>query len=304
MADATMSASRHRPSLRHRLEAVLAGLFLALFRQLSIASASGFAGVVARTIGPHVGVSRRARTNLARAMPDLSRTDIDRIVRNMWDNLGRVAGEMPHLDAFEITASASAPGQIEVVGQRHLDEALNRETPLLMFAGHIANWDIQALTTYKLAADLSVVYRSANNPLVDEMIKRMRGPLASDTIPKGTSGARQLIRLMQQGRPAGMLVDQKMNDGIAVPFFGRPAMTAPALAQLALRFNATVLPVHCERLGGARFRVTFEAPLPLPKTGDRTADTLTLMTQVNRRLENWIRQRPEQWLWLHRRWPD
>jgi KDO2-lipid IV(A) lauroyltransferase len=101
-----------------------------------------------------------------------------------------------------------------------------------------------------------------------------------------------------------LLVDQKLNDGIAVPFFGRPAMTAPALALLALHFDCTVLPARVERLHGAHFRLTIEPPLSLARTGNRTADAAALMTEVNRTLERWIRHRPDQWFWLHRRWPD
>jgi KDO2-lipid IV(A) lauroyltransferase len=101
-----------------------------------------------------------------------------------------------------------------------------------------------------------------------------------------------------------MLADQKMNDGIALPFFGRPAMTAPALAVLALRFDCDVLPARVERLAGARFRLTVYPPLPLPRSGDHHADVAMLMILVNQTLESWIRDRPEQWFWLHRRWPD
>jgi len=100
-----------------------------------------------------------------------------------------------------------------------------------------------------------------------------------------------------------MLVDQKMNNGIAVPFFGRPAMTAPALAQLALRFDCPVVPARVVRLNGAHFQLIVYPPLEVAKTGDREHDTLTLMTQVNTMIEGWIRERPEQWLWLHNRWP-
>ena len=101
-----------------------------------------------------------------------------------------------------------------------------------------------------------------------------------------------------------MLADQKMNDGIAVPFFGRPAMTTSALASLALRFECDVLPARVERLGGAHFRLTVFPPLSLARSGDHHADVDTLMARVNETLEVWIRDRPEQWFWLHRRWPD
>jgi KDO2-lipid IV(A) lauroyltransferase len=101
-----------------------------------------------------------------------------------------------------------------------------------------------------------------------------------------------------------MLVDQKMNDGITVPFFGRPAMTAPAIARLGLRFQCPLLPIRVERLQGARFRLTVLPALDIVDTGDAAADVLSTMTRVNAVIESWVRARPEQWLWLHRRWPD
>jgi KDO2-lipid IV(A) lauroyltransferase len=101
-----------------------------------------------------------------------------------------------------------------------------------------------------------------------------------------------------------MLIDQKMNDGIAVPFFGRPAMTATALALLALRHDCVVVPARILRLKGAHFRVILEPPVELPRSGNAAADRLALMTRVNAIVEAWLREKPEQWLWLHRRWPD
>ena len=89
-----------------------------------------------------------------------------------------------------------------------------------------------------------------------------------------------------------------------MPFFGRDAMTAPALAQFALRFDCPVVPMRAERTNGARFHIRFYPPLDMPRTGDRQADTLAIMTEVNRIIEGWVRERPEQWLWLHRRWGD
>ena len=102
-----------------------------------------------------------------------------------------------------------------------------------------------------------------------------------------------------------MLVDQKMNDGIAVPFFGRDAMTAPALARLARRFDCIVVPARVERLEGAHFRLDLRAAAAgAARAATPHADALALMTAVNATIERWIRARPEQWFWLHRRWPE
>ena len=134
------------------------------------------------------------------------------------------------------------------------------------------------------------------------MITRFRGD-AGELIPKGAVAARRAIAMLRRGGHLTMLADQKMNDGIPVAFFGRPAMTSSALAALALRFECDVLPARVERLVGAHFRLTVFPPLPLPRSGDHHADVAALMARVNETLEAWIRDRPEQWFWLHRRWP-
>ena len=123
-------------------------------------------------------------------------------------------------------------------------------------------------------------------------------------IPRGAEGARRALALMRKGEHLGMFVDQKLNDGIPVPFFGRDAMTAPALARFALKFDCPVVPVRVERLHGSCLRITHYPPIDLPRTGDRQADVAATMAKVNAVIEGWVRERPEQWLWLHNRWPD
>ena len=121
--------------------------------------------------------------------------------------------------------------------------------------------------------------------------------------PKGPIGARGALAHLSRGGYLGMLVDQKMNDGIPVKFFGRTAMTAPALGTLALRFRCPVIPGRIRRVGPARLRLEVEPSLTLPDSGDRTADIATVMRMVNVILERWISDEPGSWLWLHRRWP-
>lgn len=147
-------------------------------------------------------------------------------------------------------------------------------------------------------------YRAPDNPLLDAELRRMREDSAAlPLFPKGSKGARQALRHLSGGGVLGMLVDQKLNKGISLPFLGHPAMTAPALAELALRYRCPVVPGYTQRIGPGRFRVVVEPPLPLPDSGDTDADIRSLMLAVNGRIEAWIRGNPRQWLWLHRRYP-
>jgi len=269
------------------------------FTLLSLDSASAVGGALARRVGPFLRVSRHARRNISRAFPELSKTEIANVVASMWDNLGRVAAEYPHLQKIRVFKPG---GRIETHGFEHVDRAVAAGRRIIFFSGHIANWEIGMLAGVQYGISVAQIYRASNNPLMDRMIARFRGN-RGEFIPKGARGARRAIAALRRGTHLGLLADQKMNDGIPVPFFGRLAMTAPALAVLALRFDCDVLPLRVERLDGARFRVTVFPP-PLPRSGEPHADAAALMAQVNTTLEAWIRHRLEQWLWLHQRWPD
>ncbi len=272
-------------------------------RRLSPVTCSNLGGRTARLLGPRLPVSRIADRNLSQALPGLSAAARRRIIGGVWDNLGRNVLEMPHLASF--TRTATGPG-FEVRGEQHLARLQDRGRPALFFSGHLGNWEMVLPIAAALGIAVSGFYRAASNPEVDRAIQAMRLGALGDRVSmfaKGASGARAALTHLGKGGALGLLVDQKMNDGIAVPFFGRDAMTAPALAQLALRFDAPMVPVRVVRLGPCRFRMVCEAPLAVRRTGDRTADVLAIASAMNGTLERWIREDPSAWLWLHRRWP-
>lgn len=287
--------------IAHPLEAVAAYGFAALCRALPLDTASNLGGWIGRTVGPRLPGTRTARRNLTRAFPERTPAEIDAIVTGMWDNLGRTMAEYPHLDAL---GEFGPGGRTELVGGEHIHTMRDDGTAGILVSGHLANWEVQSVVSRKLGLELALVYRAPNNPIVDRLLTDLRGAATGTHVPKGPDGARALIRILGNGGHVGMLIDQKMNDGIAVPFFGRDAMTAPAAAQLALRAGIPIRPARTERLGGARFRITVLPPLEPPATGDRNADVRIVMQRLNDLLESWIRERPEQWLWVHRRWPD
>jgi KDO2-lipid IV(A) lauroyltransferase len=292
------SGEQAKVSARHLFDAAVLMLVYAGFRVLPTDLASALGGWLGRTIGPRIRVSRRARRNLARAMPDLAPAQTERIVRAMWDNLGRTVGEFAHIKRI-----ADTPERVEVINEAGLDCLRVDGRAGILFSGHLGNWEILTHLARRFGVDYAQVYRAPNNRIVDWFVRRMRGVPAEMQVPKGSSGARRALAVLRRGGRLGMLVDQKMNDGIAVPFFGHAAMTAPALAEFGLRYRCPLVPVRVERVGGCRFRITVHPPLALPDSGDRAADVHTTMATVNALLEDWIRARPEQWLWLHRRWP-
>jgi len=295
--------SAPKVTLLHLLEATLIAGFIRLVRWMDVERASDLFGWIARTFGPLLPVNKVGDTNLRLAMPELDAKARTLVLRGVWDNLGRTVAEFPHLGALSETTSG--PG-FEVVNREMMLALASGEAPVVVVGGHLANWEVGPLVMTRLGLRLGFFYRAASNPVVDGVILRLREDAYRGVFPgfaKGASGARQAVAFLLRGGHLGMLVDQKLNNGIEVPFFGHPAMTAPAAATFALRLNAKIIPAHVQRIGRVRYRATFEPPLELPSTGNREQDAATVTLTINQRLEAWIREAPEQWLWLHRRWP-
>jgi KDO2-lipid IV(A) lauroyltransferase len=285
--------------ISHPMQGFGAYVLYWFFSAMPIAMASNFGGWLMRKIGPKLGQSKKARANLVRAFPEKSAAEIENIIAGMWENLGRSVAEIPHLHKLK-------PGgkHIEIVGAENGLATKDDGKAGLFFTGHIGNWEVSMCIATVLDMEMMSVYRAPDNPWVDNLFMRARKTFRGELVKKGPEGARKLTRFLKDGGHACMLVDQKMADGIAVPFFGRDAMTAPALAQFAVKYDAPIIPVRVERLGGVNFRMTFYPELKFEKSGDRHADILAIMTDVNATMESWIRERPEQWLWVHRRWPS
>jgi KDO2-lipid IV(A) lauroyltransferase len=283
--------------LRHGIEGC--GVYLAwgLFAVLPLDGASALGGWLARSIGPRVKTSNRARRNLRRAFPEKTDGEIEAILVQVWDNLGRVVAEFPHLPRI-------AAERVEIEGGEHVAALRDDGRPGFIVSAHFGGWELTCALASRQGLPVHAIYRAANNPWVERLFRRGRGQIAAGVIPKGASGARKTLQVLNSGGHIGMLVDQKMNDGIAVPFMGRDAMTAPAIARLALKFRCPIVAGRIERIGGAHFRATLEPPVPLPDSGDRQRDVIEVMTRLNATVERWVRSNPGQWLWLHRRWPD
>ena len=289
-----------------RAEAAFVRLVFWLLRALGPASASNAAGAVARLIGPLLPVSRIAHDNLRAAMPELDRAQRRRIVRGVWDNLGRTVGELPHLG--DLRPSEAGPG-FELVGQAHL-AGLAEPGAAVFVSAHIGNWEAMLPLGAAFGVRCAGFYRAAANPGVDAAIMQWRqramirlGGAAAPMFAKGAAGARGAAAHLARGGYLGLLMDQKLNDGVQASLFGMAAMTAPAAASFSLHFRAPFLMGHVERVGPARLRLVVHPPLPMPNTGSRRGDIAALTQAMNDVFEGWIRERPDSWLWLHRRWP-
>jgi KDO2-lipid IV(A) lauroyltransferase len=299
---------RHYP-LSKRLLQGLEGFALVLLwlpvRLMPIDWASAMGGWVSRRLGPMLPVSRVGRYNLKRAFPEKSDAEIERILRGVWDNLGRYALEYPHLKRiWDYEVGDERPGRIEAVGVEQFMSLRDDRKPALIFACHLANWELLPVAAARHGLPVTVLYKPPNNPIAAEMLERIRRDAMGELLSTGVHSAVAAVEVIEKGGHLGMLVDQHSRFGPVVPFFGNPIRAAPLLAKLARRYQCPLHGARVERLGGARFRATLTPPLEIPMTDDITADVEAIMTNVTAIIEGWVRERPEQWLWLHRRWRD
>lgn len=298
-----------RHNFTQQAEALLVKALVCLLSALPVATASRLGGTIAGFIGPFLAVSRKVGDkNLRLAMPDLSVLERRDIIRQVWRNLGQTVAELPQLTALSERPDGSAKAGYTLEGwEENAAPYLEPGKPALFFTGHLANWEIMPIVACSRGVDFGFMYRAASNPIVDEALKNIRQRGYSRPVkmfPKGAAGGKAAYAHLSRGGVLGLLVDQKLDTGLSVPFFGRPAMTMDALASFALRFRCPVLPIHVKRLGPAQLKVIFDPPLVLPQTGDKQADILALTNEMNQTLERWIRAKPGDWLWLHKRWPS
>ena len=296
-------SDKRRPlgqDLLWRAEALGFDLFIGVVRLLGVDAASAFGGWLGRTAGPLSGAHKVAARNLKLAFPDKDEAWRAAMLKAQWDGLGRTFAEFPLMDKI-----LPSTGRVEVVNQQRLFQIAAEKTPVVFVSGHLSNWEVMPAAIVDSGVVCEMTYRAANNPYVDERIKASRFRYGVRLFaPKGGDGARELLEGMKQGKSVALMNDQKFNNGVEGLFFGHPVRTAPGPSRLALRFGTVLQPMSVQRTKGARFRAVVHDPIHLPNTGDRTADIEAGVKLINAFMEERIRERPEEWFWVHRRWPN
>jgi KDO2-lipid IV(A) lauroyltransferase len=206
---------------------------------------------------------------------------------------------MPHLAKLHPYDS----GRIEVVNAGRLDAIRENGKPVVFFAGHVGNWEHLSPAIVNRGVPCHITYRMLNNPHIDEMIAKSRFSTGIRLLtPKG-AGTRDLMRALSKGLSVALMNDQKFNQGLAVPFFGYEAMTAQGPTRLAMKYKTVLQPMSVLRTGPARYKVTVFDPMP-PTTGnDEKAAIFDTVLRVNQFVEARVREAPDQWFWMHHRWP-
>lgn len=285
--------------LRYGLEGIVVYILFFIFRFMPVDWASAVGGFLGREIGPRLASSRKAVRNIEYALPTLSADERCEIVRGMWDNLGRIFAEYPHLAYLSAERTSIEP----IERKEYLEHT---DQNIVFIGAHIGNWEVNAASQYmQMDKSIDLTYRAPNNPFVDRLLYNARtlGQKMNAHAKSRTAG-RKIIQTLSAGKSVGFLVDQKYNEGLAIPFFGYPAMTNPVFVQLAQKFECPIVPVRCLRLPGRRvkFKMIIEESLQTFNDDGTKRPIDNILMDVHKVLERWITQTPEQWLWLHRRW--
>jgi KDO2-lipid IV(A) lauroyltransferase len=241
-----------------------------------------------------------ALANLARAFPSRSAAENAQVCRGMFVHFGRLLFE---LIRFSSLTQEQMLASVEVEGQDHVDQAYRQGKGVLYFTGHFGYWEIQAIAFALHAEPISVVARPLDNPHLHAMLEQIRTCTGNAVIYR-QGGLRRVLRDLQNNKGVAMLIDQHLHsDAVSVEFFDRPAATTSALAALALRTGAAVIPVFAFPLPGGRYRLIYDRPVPPPATPgpDAIQEFTQRCTDV---LEMYVRRHPELWLWMHRRWRE
>jgi KDO2-lipid IV(A) lauroyltransferase len=262
-------------------------------------------GRITRLIGPMMREQKIGRANLTAAFPEKSPAEIEAILSGVWDNLGRVGAEFAHLDQiWEHDPARPEDSRIEIEKRSYeLFTQLRLDgKPALIFASHLANWELPALAAVAHGLDAAILYRRLNVGSADRIVQDMRAVKMGTLIPAGHDAPLKLAEALKNGQHVGMLVDQYLTNGVEVTFFGRKTRANPMLARLLRQIECPIHGVRIIRLPGHRFRAELSEEVKPVRDAAGQIDIQGTMQAVTSVIEGWIREYPDQWLWLHRRW--
>ncbi|MBV8509852.1 MAG: lipid A biosynthesis lauroyl acyltransferase [Xanthobacteraceae bacterium] len=278
-------------------------LLLRGVRRLDRVKVSNFAARLMRNVGPLLPEHRIGRANLKAAFPEKSDAEIEAILRGVWDNIGRVTVEFAHIDRlaegdpWHRTFIDYDAGSIErFLGLREDGK------PALVFAAHLGNWELPALISAADGLETSVLYRRPNLGAVADAIFALRAGQMGELVPTSMFAPIQLARALEAGRHVAMLVDQHYGKGVEVTFFGRPCLANPLMAVLAREAECAIHGTRVIRIENGRFRAEVTEPIVPVRDAEGKIDVQGTMQAITSVIESWVREYPDQWLWLHRRW--
>ncbi len=279
-------------------EYLLLSCFYFLFKIFGLKVSSFLGGVLFYFYGIFSKRNKTVNQNLSRVFPNLRKSEYKKIVKKMWFHFGRVIGEYPNLNKIKVCKN------ILIENEKNLIEPLNKYNNCLFFSAHIGNWELTSHLLTQKGYKINFIYRAPNNKFADKILRKIRIGYGVGLIKKGNEGAKQCLKILKmRGGHIGMLIDQKMNDGIETRFFNETVKSPSAIAKFALKFECPIIPAVCFREKATNFRVSYHKPIN-PQELRKIGNEKEIMNYLNSYVEEWIRKYPEQWIWFHNRWSN
>lgn len=266
--------------------------------------ASRIAGRVARRVGPLARENRVGRANLAAAFPGMSDAERAGILSGVWDHLARATIEYAFLDELVEGFDPAKPtgGVIEHRGIDNAFRLRDSGRPGIIFGAHLGNWELTAAIGAKIGLPVTALYRPPANRFVAEEMERLRGTFVGSLVVSGPGAALRVASALQKGKHVGVVVDQRINGGPRIRFFGRPSPSNPIVGIMARLFDCPVHGARAIRRPDGSFFLEMTPALEFPRDARGRVDADAANRMVHGIVESWVRETPEQWLWLHDRW--
>jgi KDO2-lipid IV(A) lauroyltransferase len=278
-------------------------LLMKLMRLVPVDTAGRLFERFARWMGPKIWRHKVVMDNLAIAFPDKSPEERKQLASDSWAQTARTLLEYIYLDEIlDVDENRLESERIEIVNAEQFIKLRDDGLPAILFTGHIANFELLPLIAARFGLNVRSLFRQPNNKYAASHVADARKEFGDNLVASGAGASFQLMSALEKGDHVGLLVDQKFRRGIMVPFFGREAPTNTLLAKLARRYDCPVHGARSIRLPGGRFRLEITDELQLPRDENGDVDIRGTTEMVTRMVEDWVREYPEQWLWMHRRW--
>lgn len=283
--------------------AKLVGLLLHWAKKLPPEKSTVAAERMGRFLTPILPRTSLARKNLAAAFPEKSKTEIDEIVRAMWGNVARTVAEYVFLDRiFDYDPEQPESGRVNVVGIERFLEIRESKKPTIIFTAHTGNWEILPIAAATHDLNVTALFRPPNNKFLAKRVLKARTTENGHLVPSRAGAAWALADVLQNKGVVGLLADQAFTRGPHIEFFNRPATANPVAAKLARQFECDIYPARCVRLPEGRFQIELLPKIEIPLNAAGSPDIIETTRVINGIIEGWVREYPEQWLWLHDRW--
>ena len=287
--------------IRYFLEFVLVIFFFLIFKIIGLKLSSKLGEIIGKYFGPLFRKKVIAKKNILIAFPNINETSIDQIIDDMWKNIGSIFGEYIHINKFSILDEGK--NKIVFTNKNNLQILKNNKKPVVFFSGHFANFELMAKCLRELEFNIGAIYRPLNNIFLNPIMEFIRKKyICSIQIEKGSAGTKKLIKHISTNNPLALMIDQRLSSSIRVPFFNQPATTTTTPAQLSIKYDALLVPVFLKRLKKTKYEFFIEEPLVVKKTNNYEKDIFNITEIMNKKIEEFIKVDPANWLWSHDRW--